>query len=657
MDDDDSDSDMTNFSDDDFIDDQMETSENESVVNPSPVDDQSNDSSYNASLGGSMSFSSAASSMSSASSVNSVEMYHSPTSSDGSDSPVVVEPGSRDLRPISSSSSGWSDGEAGSNYQVPAADPAPTPVANVMEAAAQAIAQQTVQRVVVTEQIPGPSSASTSSSPKSRKRPADDDSDSNDVGNDDGSYCSICLEVYTNSGDHRIVSIKCGHLFGKSCIERWLKVSCGAIKRCPSCNTKAAVKDIRIIYAKKLTAMDTAENDRLKNELEKAYSDNKRLELELTKCKMNVEMLEKRFLEQQKEMKSKFPGSSSSGNPGCIHCNRSQSTVPRLVHTHRLSKGGGRVLAHNKYLSLLVASHASANPVFQGFGITKINSLDFNISEFVYLHPKPIRDLSFHQSEPNVLLSVSLDKTAKLVDVSCNSVVHTYQAESPVWSCCWDLQNPNVCFIGTQSGSILQFDRRRTDKVMLELAGDRTPIVGLSSVPAVPGRTLSRGGIIACRLSSIWALERGVNEGFINHRLPLEGTFISLNFDKELDLILASARPNQQCSTARHMVYQLTPSDNPARCQHLHTFHGGSTVGNISRSRLFNANKETFVCAFNESSKAVEAFQLSSFSKKFSLPSKENESVSDLLPFYVNQSLYLSTVSDNYLSVYSIPAK
>lgn len=78
-----------------------------------------------------MSFSSAASSMSSASSVNSVEMYHSPTSSDGSDSPVVVEPGSRDLRPISSSSSGWSDGEAGSNYQVPAADPAPTPVSEL----------------------------------------------------------------------------------------------------------------------------------------------------------------------------------------------------------------------------------------------------------------------------------------------------------------------------------------------------------------------------------------------------------------------------------------------------------------------------------------------------------------------------------------------
>lgn len=106
------------------------------------------------------------------------------------------------------------------------------------------------------------------------------------------------------------------------------------------------------------------------------------------------------------------------------------------------------------------------------------------------------------------------------------------------------------------------------------------------------------------RLSSIWALERGVNEGFINHRLPLEGTFISLNFDKELDLILASARPNQQCSTARHMVYQLTPSDNPARCQHLHTFHGKFWISVLCLECIFASFDRLFLlsekCANSE---------------------------------------------------------
>lgn len=35
--------------------------------------------------------------------------------------------------------------------------------------------------------------------------------------------CSICFEPWTNSGAHRLVCLKCGHLFGEACIERWLK--------------------------------------------------------------------------------------------------------------------------------------------------------------------------------------------------------------------------------------------------------------------------------------------------------------------------------------------------------------------------------------------------------------------------------------------------
>jgi len=30
-------------------------------------------------------------------------------------------------------------------------------------------------------------------------------------------------------------------------------------RRCPTCNTKASFKDIRVLYAKKLVAIDTAE--------------------------------------------------------------------------------------------------------------------------------------------------------------------------------------------------------------------------------------------------------------------------------------------------------------------------------------------------------------------------------------------------------------
>lgn len=42
--------------------------------------------------------------------------------------------------------------------------------------------------------------------------------------------CTICIDACTLSGPHRLVALKCGHLFGKLCIERWVLVSWAYIK-------------------------------------------------------------------------------------------------------------------------------------------------------------------------------------------------------------------------------------------------------------------------------------------------------------------------------------------------------------------------------------------------------------------------------------------
>lgn len=38
---------------------------------------------------------------------------------------------------------------------------------------------------------------------------------------DDGSTCSICLDTWESKGAHHLVALKCGHLFGESCIKRY----------------------------------------------------------------------------------------------------------------------------------------------------------------------------------------------------------------------------------------------------------------------------------------------------------------------------------------------------------------------------------------------------------------------------------------------------
>lgn len=36
--------------------------------------------------------------------------------------------------------------------------------------------------------------------------------------------CPICLEGLTSSGIHRPACLKCGHIFGEHCIQKWIKV-------------------------------------------------------------------------------------------------------------------------------------------------------------------------------------------------------------------------------------------------------------------------------------------------------------------------------------------------------------------------------------------------------------------------------------------------
>ena len=49
------------------------------------------------------------------------------------------------------------------------------------------------------------------------------------------------------------------YLLYSSCIEKWLKAPDG---RCPQCNSKAKKKDIRVIFAKSISVVDTTERDR-----------------------------------------------------------------------------------------------------------------------------------------------------------------------------------------------------------------------------------------------------------------------------------------------------------------------------------------------------------------------------------------------------------
>ncbi|CAK9858304.1 unnamed protein product [Sphagnum jensenii] len=51
-------------------------------------------------------------------------------------------------------------------------------------------------------------------------------------------------------------SLACGHLFGKSCIKRWLRHVGKKQGKCPRCNCRARVEDLRMVYVPRIAVID-----------------------------------------------------------------------------------------------------------------------------------------------------------------------------------------------------------------------------------------------------------------------------------------------------------------------------------------------------------------------------------------------------------------
>ncbi|KAH8364106.1 hypothetical protein KR084_002532 [Drosophila pseudotakahashii] len=60
--------------------------------------------------------------------------------------------------------------------------------------------------------------------------------------------CPICLSPWTSQGRHTVVSLRCGHLFGRICVRTAIRRS----HRCPVCRRRAQQSDIRRIFTRRI---------------------------------------------------------------------------------------------------------------------------------------------------------------------------------------------------------------------------------------------------------------------------------------------------------------------------------------------------------------------------------------------------------------------
>lgn len=320
----------------------------------------------------------------------------------------------------------------------------------------------------------GSSAADTSlknSSPESKPAMLDEE--------DDGMTCPICLDSWEMSGQHRLVSLRCGHLFGESCIRRWLNESQrqSSVKVCPQCKTKAAFRDIRHLYAKRIQMLDTD----IKEQLEAERRRTQELTTELATSKLCHALASEKLLVLQANYDRLKELVRAGGGRGAFASDAAGSCSQKSVHqlaTHRLymeknfeitREPGCRVLLYSAKHSMLVASQKSAQNLFPGYGVRFIDPPSFKPLHFLHTSALLVRDVAFSESQ-HLLTVASREPKIKLFDTRsrlCSSMFTAH--DKMLWSCALDRnEREHFLYGGDLRGGVYIYDLRFPETILCE---------------------------------------------------------------------------------------------------------------------------------------------------------------------------------------------
>ncbi|CAJ0937504.1 unnamed protein product, partial [Mesorhabditis belari] len=255
---------------------------------------------------------------------------------------------------------------------------------------------------------------------------------------EDEDTCTICFEDFTTNGEHRLVSLKCGHFFGKTCIERWIRGE--KVSQCPQCKTKATLKDVRLHYGRTIKMADNGELEVTR----KARDDYKRL---CESLEIDVARLQKAIKDMEEKMtQAQYPDLMVKGFK--------KGTFKICPDARReLSMEGCKAIDFDGTL-IFVATKRNGG-LFEQYCFTTLNSA-LKQGSMVPLHSNKIRSISICPSQPNLILSVSEDSTAIIFDLTMQRRSHTFKLGMPGWTGCW--LSDTVFAVGLQNGRVLEFD-------------------------------------------------------------------------------------------------------------------------------------------------------------------------------------------------------
>ncbi|KAI8348305.1 hypothetical protein BD560DRAFT_410807 [Blakeslea trispora] len=354
------------------------------------------------------------------------------------------------------------------------------------------------------------------------------------------STCTICQTAWTNAGLHRPFNLKCGHVFGKSCIDSHIRSTIAQFGSafCPLCKKQVVKSEPRRIWPTKLIPereedlkLLQADIEQAKNTLIDLATKNKQVKYEIDDCKRQLQSL-------VPEQELRRMNNTSMPKPMTV-----ASVEQKLVYQYKIK------IAHEMYQAMDLNSQldmavlATYKTKSHTFGLRKVNLFDPSLTEFVPVnHQDRIRHIQ--HSEQSMILSTGDDKTLKLTSMTKNTVVQSYTIGSPCFSCAFDKRTTTALYCGTANGELMVFDVRNTKDSLCQL---KKP-VGLTS-PITSIHTVD-DAIVCSDNDSVYSWIPDTSGQYVYHPLPYTSQQGSSEEDKLPKKLLSTSFFDRTMCTA-----------------------------------------------------------------------------------------------------------
>ncbi|KAG5043793.1 hypothetical protein JHK87_007708 [Glycine soja] len=405
----------------------------------------------------------------------------------------------------------------------------------------------------------------------------------------DGLLCPICMDAWTNNGEHHICCLPCGHIYGMSCIKKWLQHRRNSNK-CPQCKVKCSLKDVRKLYASQVVAVEEENQKRIRSLEAKCAA----LESKVSNWHKKETGWQKREAALSFQVQKLTEGSDRHKKEAGWQKKEAalnlqvQKLTERNTYLEMLLDMQNRQLMFNFELQktfdldgarvfdmdisnqiLLIAQKRKA--IGGMHLLTKMSLMSpFEMQDILLPSgTNGVKDLhiSASHSSSSLALFASLGKKLSVLSLDSGNLVVNYDLQVPAWSCSWDLNNSHYIYAGLQNGSVLVFDMRQT-------AGPMKSLVGLTSNPVHTVHALAQTSSLSSGVKTIlsasavglcqWNLD-SEERPLMVPETDNQGVCISLAYCPSSDDIVASYRPKYDMSMdLRHSQ----PSPTPPRTQH-----------------------------------------------------------------------------------------